>query len=513
MPQPKRAIKKPLVPVPVIPAADEPREAGVDLADLKRKSVRGGAVTIVSQTINISIQLTATVVLARLLSPDDYGIMAMVMVITGFAGLFRDLGLSSAAIQKRDLNHALQSNLFWINVAMGTLLTLLVAAGSPLVAWFYGKPELTSVTLVLSVTFLLGSLGTQHGARLVREMKFVRQATARISGAIVGLTLSIILAFQGFSYWSLVWGNLSGSLTTTILLFFLSPFRPGLPSKGAGIRDMIKFGANVTAFDFVNYFHRNLDNILIGRVIGAAALGHYSRAYSLLMMPINMIRGPINTVGFPALSKLQNNPQEYRIYSSRITATIAFFSMPLVAFMGVSASWIIPLALGPGWEESVEIFSILAVAAFLQPVSSMRGQVMLSMGNSGRYLRWGLVNAILTGLSFCIGIQWGVKGLAIAYAIANSAIFYPSICYAFAGTPVQIRDFLGPLKRPVVFSLTTAAALLVFDHFIEAGNLVSPLIHALVAVVFYGTVYLMLNLLTAGGRDDFKAALTMLRRA
>ena len=167
------------------------------MADLKKKSVRGGMVTMVSQAASIGIQLTSTVVLARLLSPEDYGVIAMVMAVTSIAGLFRDLGLSSAAIQKKNLTRAQQSNLFWLNVVMGSLLTTIVAVGSPLVAWFYGKPELTAVTLALSASFLIGSIGTQHGAMLVRNMQFGRKAAATITGSVVSLVIAITLALNG----------------------------------------------------------------------------------------------------------------------------------------------------------------------------------------------------------------------------------------------------------------------------------------------------------------------------
>lgn len=482
----------------------------VDMADLKRKSVRGGAVTMVSQGVTIAIQLASTVILARLLSPEDYGVMAMVMAIVSFAGLFRDLGLSSAAIQKKDLTRAQQSNLFWLNVGMGTLLTMLVAAASPLVVWFYGKPELLGVTVALSFSFLIGSFGTQHGAMLVRNMQFGRKAIAGISGSIVTLAIAVILALQGFSYWSLVWGNLAGGLTTTTLLFMLSPFRPGWMARGTGVRDMLKFGANITAFDFVNYFHRNLDNILIGRFVGAGALGLYSRAYALLMLPINSIRGPINAVGFPALSQLQDRPEEFRKFSRKITGIIALLSMPLVAFLGVSSFWIIPLVLGPGWEESISIFSILAIAAFFQPVSSMRGQVMLSVNRADRYLRWGVANAVLTSLAFVIGLRWGVHGIAASYAIANTLILYPSVRYAFSGTPVRTRDFFLPLLRPAGASLGAVLGVLVVNGISTRAEDVG-ISYIMTSVLVFSAIYAGLNCLTRAGRQEFLFPINLLR--
>jgi len=424
------------------------KAAGVDMAELKRKSVRGGAVTMVSQAISIGIQLASTVVLARLLSPADYGIIAMVTAITSFAGLFRDLGLSSAAIQKDKLTRAQQSNLFWLNVAMGTVLTLIVAAGAPLVVWFYAKPELYWVTVVLSANFLIGSFGSQHGAMLVRNMQFTRRAVATISGSLVTLAVAVTFAFLDYSYWALVWSTLAGATATTILLFIFSPFRPGLMSRGTGVRDMLKFGANITGFELVNYFHRNLDNILIGKFWGTDALGLYSRAYALLMFPISAIRGPINAVAFPAMSKLQNEPAAFRAYYRRITALLALLSMPLTTFLFVASGPVIELALGSPWLGAAPIFSILALTSFIQPVTSLRGLVLLSTQQGRRYFHWGIFNAVCVSIGFLCGIPWGAVGVATAYAIVNYAILYPSLILAFRNTSLTPRDFFIPIVLP-----------------------------------------------------------------
>lgn len=506
MPQPKDAMGKPLVPVPVVPVAADPTEAGVDLADLKRKSVRGGAVTMISQAISIGIQLTSTVILARLLSPDDYGVMAMVMAVTGFAGLFRDLGLSSAAIQKKDLTDGQQSNLFWLNIAMGALITVLVAAGSPLVAWFYDKPELTRVTLVLSASFLIGSFGTQHGARLVREMQFARQAAANICGAIVGLVVSISFAFHGFSYWSLVWGGVVGSLITTLLLFVLSPFCPGMPQKGSGVRDMLKFGANVTAFDFVNYFHRNLDNILIGKFWGPGSLGLYSRAYQLLMLPLTAIRGPINAVAFPSLSRLQEQPEAYRSYYRKVTGIVAFLSMPLSALLFATSRPMIELVLGSSWLGVVPIFSWLAISGFIQPVASLRGMVMLSHQHGKAYLTWGIFNAIAVSLGFLSGIAWGPVGIAISYAVVNYAILYPSLLIAFKDTPLHKSDFFLPLLRPTTAAVCGAA----IAHFlISHYSFLPPLGTLAISSCGFFVCYLPVFFLLPGGKRELQEILAL----
>ncbi len=454
-----------------------------DLSELKRKSVRGGAFTLVSQGAMVLIQLVSAVVLARLLSPEDYGTIAMVMVVTAFAGLFRDLGLSSAAIQKANLTHAQQSNLFWINILLGLSLTALLAAASPLVAAFYGKPELVWLTLALSPIFLIGSISSQSGALLVREMRFGQNAVANVAGALVGLVVSVWLALHGFRFWSLAWGQLSGAVTTTIILFILSPFRPGLPKRGTGLRDMLKFGANVTAFDLVNYFHRNLDNILIGRVWGTESLGLYSRAYTLLMLPINSIRGPLNSVAFPAMSRLQAEPEAFRTYYRRVASMLALISMPLAAFLFVTSESVVSVLLGPQWSGVSAIFTILATVAFVQPVITLWGMVTVSRGMGRRYLRLGLLNTLCSVIGFLVGLPWGPVGVAVGYAIVTYVTAYPILVYAFRDTPVKVSDFMQSIFRPAISSISTAG--LCF-----AITMLLPPIPDLVLVIVIGTLFL-----------------------
>jgi len=484
-----------------------------DISDLKKKSARGGMMTMLAQAVTIAVQLISTVVLARFLSPEDYGVMAMVMAVTAFAGLFREMGLSSAAIQKKDLTRGQQSNLFWLNVAMGSLLTLMVALGSPLVAWFYKKPELTIVTLALSANFIIGSLATQHGAMLVRNMQFGRQSIATVSGAVVSLIVAVVLALQGKGYWSLVWGTLAGGMITTLSTLWLSPFRPGRPSRGQGIREMLGFGANVTAFNFVNYFARNLDNLLIGRVWGASALGNYSRAYQLLMFPITAIRGPITSVAFPAMSRLQDEPQAYRAYYRRIIMVLANLTMPISAFLFVASAPVILLVLGEKWEGVIPIFSMLAITAFIQTPYSLTGMIQLSLGRGGKYFRMGVVGAVLSSLGFCIGVLWGPKGVAMAYAITTYLGLIPILLWAFHGTTIKLRDFFGSIFSPCVASiLSGVVASIVLANVLE----LSLFLQVVVTGFAFCLVYMLVLLMLPRGRDDlrwfFNLALASIRK-
>lgn len=480
-----------------------------NLSEIKRKSVRGGIVTMGSQGGTVAIQLVSTVILARLLTPTEYGTLAMVTAVTAFAALFRDLGLSSAAIQKKGLTTAQQSNLFWLNVLMGIFLAIVVASSAPLIARFYNKPELVEVTLVLSLNFFLTSLGTQHGAMLVRSMQFGRDAVAKIAGSLATLTISIVLALKGYSYWSLVWGTVAGAMITTLLLIVLSPFRPGLPSRGSGVRELVGFGANVTAFNFVNYFSRNLDNILIGRFVGAGALGVYTRAYQLLMFPIVNLRGPINAVAFPAMSQLQDQPKFLREYYLKITTLLAFLTMPLVSWMYLVSDSLIFYVLGPNWGEVAGVFRLLAIAAFIQPVSSLSGSLLLSTGESRRYLIVGASVGLSVCVAFLFGIHWGALGVATAYALINYIVLYPWLTASFRGTLISFSDFVASCALPAGTAIVSVLASVFIRYSFLQGS--DRLIEFLVSGIMFWLFFIGISCCSSKSRDLFMEFIEFLK--
>ena len=237
--------------------------------------IRGGAITLISQGAQFFISMAGTVVLARLLTPRDYGLIGMVTVITGFLTMFKDMGLSQATIQREELTHEQTSNLFWVNVGASTLIALITVALAPLVARFYGEPLLAWITVALAAGFIFGGFTVQHQALLRRQMRFGLLAASSIIAAVVGLLVGIFLAWRGARYWALVGQQLTVALVTAITVWVFCGWRPALPSRRSGVGDLLAFGGNVTGFNVVNYFARNGDNLLIGKMWGSASLGLY----------------------------------------------------------------------------------------------------------------------------------------------------------------------------------------------------------------------------------------------
>jgi len=438
-------------------------------ADLKGRSVRGGAVTIGAQWAKFCLQMASTVVLARLLTPQDFGLIAMVMVVTGFVTRFKDMGLSLATVQKAEINHAQISTLFWINLLLSFGMMLIAMALAPVITWFYGEPRLMWITLALASGIIFGGLTIQHQALLRRQMRFGILAVIDIVSLSAGVLVAIIAAWYGAGYWALVIMQLAVSITHAVAVWFACGWRPGKPVRGSGVREMLAFGGNLTGFGLMNYFARNGDNLLIGKFLGAGQLGLYSKAYALLMLPLNQITGPISAVAIPALSRLQNEHERYRSYYYRAVSTIAFITMPLVAMLAALSDEFIIIVLGSQWIGAGPIFKVLAFAAFFQPVVSTTVCVYVSLGQTKRMMHWGAISVPIILLSFLVGLSWGALGVAISYTVCFlTIIMVPCLVFAFRYSPINVVDFFRAILFPAAIAAAIYCAVEVMRSFLGA---------------------------------------------
>ncbi|MCL1469346.1 lipopolysaccharide biosynthesis protein [Argonema antarcticum] len=461
-------------------------------ADLKGRSVRGGAVTMVSQISKIILNFGSTAVMARLLTPEDYGLLGMVVIITGFIDLFKDLGLSTATIQKSEITHKQVSTLLWINVAIGFGITVLTIAIAPLVAWFYNEPRLTPIAMVLAIGFIFGSLTVQHQALLRRQMRFKALSaidlTSMFVSVIVGIASALMLPDKN-QYWALVFARLSMTICNTIGVWILSGWRPGLPDRNSGIGDMLAFGSHITGFSMLNYFSRNTDNLLIGWYWGPQELGLYAKAYQLLLLPFQQITVPISNVALPALSRLQNEPERYRSYYQKGVLMLVILGMPLVVLMFVSADKVILTLLGDQWTDAIAIFRLLAPATFVATFNAAAGWVYTSLRKADRQLRWGIFTAVVDLIAFTIGVRWGAIGVATAYSISRILTRYPAIHYCYKATFLNVTDLDAVIWKPALASVLAGAALFGVDYLILFTQ--NPAIGLAIDFIIYTLFYIL----------------------
>jgi O-antigen/teichoic acid export membrane protein len=408
--------------------------------DLKGRSLRGGVVTLGGQAVKFLLGLASTATLARLLRPQDFGLLAMVTSITAFVHLFKDLGLSNATIQRSQVTHAQVSLLFWVNIALSLAVTLVVIALAPFIAWFYHEPRLVWITFTLALNFIFSGLIVQHQALLRRQMEFRTLAIRDVVAMACGIVSGITLAWFGFGYWALVAVPVVTNLVSCLLIWTICDWRPSAFRRGVGARAMLSFGGNLTAFNVLNYFTGNFDNILIGRVLGSGALGFYTKSYGLLMLPIAQINIPMASVMLPGLSRLQNDPPEFaRLFISAVRA-IGLVTIPIVVFSFFLSEDIVVVLLGRKWLSVAPVFRCMAPAALFGAISFAPGWLCQSLGRSQRQLHYALVSAPICVGGFLVGIKWGIAGVAISYSITFSLCFWAYIWYASKGSPVRFSE-------------------------------------------------------------------------
>ncbi len=460
-------------------------------SDLKRRSVRGGAATVLGQGASFVIRTASTMVLARLLTPADFGLIAMVTAITGFAAVFKDLGFSMATVQRAEVNHRQVSTLFWLNVAFSSLIALVLAGCAPVISWFYSEPRLTWVTLAMAVHLVLGGLAVQHQAVLQRQIRFITLAVVQVLAMLIGVVAGIIAALYGAGYWALVILQLVAAAAMVLGVWGTCKWRPGRPVRGSGVRSMVKFGGNLTGFNILNYFSRNADNVLIGRVWGAVELGLYAKAYGLFMLPIRQLTYPISAVAIPALSRIQGDRARYRRAFFSVQEKLCVVMVPLIAFLAATSDWVIEVLLGPAWLPASQILRWLSIAGLVQAVISTVGWLFVTQDRTKDMLRWGVIGSSLTIASFVLGLRWGALGVAISYSLSGTLIRTPLLIW-FVGRKgmISARDLyrcivpylgLGVAVGGVISLLVT-----VLSPYLAPwqGLCVAAVVHLLLLLVF-----------------------------
>lgn len=467
--------------------------------DLENRTTRGGILTLTAQVLKFCISTGATVIVARLLTPQDYGLISMVVVVTGFLGMFQYLGLPAATIRWPELSHGQVSTLFWVNVGLSSIIALVALLCSPLLVWFYDEPKLTGITAGYALVIFLTGLSIQHLAILQRQMRFVAFATIDISAVAIGLIAAIAAASRGAGYWALVINQIVFSVTTIAGAWMACRWRPSLPKRASGVASILKYGGNLTGYSFTTFLAQNLDNALIGKFWGAYQLGIYSRAYQMLLMPIGQIIMPLATVAVPALSRLADAPERYRNAYLRMLERIAMLTMPGIALMVATSDWIVLLLLGPKWIEAGRIFMLLGMAAIFQPIARSGTWLFITQGRSREMLMWGVIGSSIAVASIVGGLPWGATGVAASYAITDLCIGTP-LMFWFIGRkgPVGIRDVYRTIAPAIIAATGSLIVLLLLRQSLISISAYLPARLALALSITTAVSLVVFTILPAG---------------
>jgi polysaccharide transporter, PST family len=421
--------------------------------ELRHLSVRGAGASLMSGGVGLFLQVGSTAVLARILTPSDFGLVAMVTIFSLLLVNFGLNGFTEAIVQRRELNQALSSNLFWINCAAGLSLTLLFAASGALLARFYHDERAARVAVAISLTILLTSLSVIHLALLKRAMHFSAVALNDIRARAISVVVSIVMGLTGFGYWALVGGAVALPLSQAAGAWFLCRWWPSLPRRVAGTGSMCKFALHTYGFFSLNYLSRNIDNALVGWRFNAQALGFYKKAYDLFALSSTQVSMNLTLVVVSALSRLRQNAVQYRRYLLRALAVLAFVGMGASGALTLIGRDLIRVLLGPGWEASGQIFTLFAPGIGIMLIYVTHGWIHLSIGRADRWMRWGVVELLVTVSLFAGALHWGPDGIAVAWTLSYAVLLLPAFWYAGRPIGFGITDMLGAIWKYLVSSV------------------------------------------------------------
>lgn len=420
---------------------------------LRRKAVSSVKWTFASQIGRQVIQFISTAVLARLLAPSDYGLLAMALVVIGIIELFRDLGSSAALIQRKEISSVYLSSLFWFNVLIGLATTLLLWVLSPTIANLYREPRLERLLQVFAPIFFVSGVGQVQRALLEKNLVFDQLAKIEVWSYLVGAVLAVGMAIAGYGVWSLVFQSMGAAMVGTLLLLISSHWRPLLCFSWREVRSAAHYSLPLTGFNFFNFLSRNADYMIIGRFLGPVDLGYYTLAYRLMLYPLQTVSSAIGRVMFPVFSEIQEEEARFRKVYVSLCASIAVITFPMMGGLVAVCDFFVLTVFGQQWTPVVPLLLILAPVGLLQSIGTTVGNIYQAKGRTDLLLRWGIFSGTLAIVAFIVGLKWGVLGVAAAYAILSGVLIVPAFLIPLRLIGLKFRRLLLALSRPLAATL------------------------------------------------------------
>jgi PST family polysaccharide transporter len=455
--------------------------------DHAARSLRGGALSVAARGLNAVVQIGSVLVLARMLSPEDYGLVGMVTAFTGFAPVLVDLGTRDAIVQRTRIGRGEVSALFWITIAVGCSFALVAAASAPVIARFYGEPRLTMIVIVSSLTFVACALSVQHYALMRRVLMFGELVAIETVANVLSAAIAIGAALYGAGYWALVVRILATPVLVSVGVWARCRWMPGWPQMTAGVKETIRFGLNITGFCMTDFAGRSGDRIAIGYRTGAGGLGLYQNALFVYDNLLDVLVFPLHGVAVASLGKLRDDLTGLKRAWSKALVTLAFFAMPAFGLLAVTSQDVIVLLLGSKWAGAGMLLSVLALRGIPHSIERTLGWLHVTAGRSDRWMKWGVFASCAQFIALFCGLPYGPMGVAVAFVVAMFVLFVPAIAYA--GRPFQIdaMDVVAIIWRPMAASLIAAAAcfLLRWTVLAEAHAVVRTAVLAATYVVTY----------------------------
>lgn len=435
--------------------------------DLRQRTLEGLGWNGATQLLGQLLQFAAAVVLARILSPRDYGLLGMVLVFTGFARSLASMGMGASIIQKSDLSDRHLNSVFWLNVVTGILLTAIFALAAPLIARFYEEPRLKLLTAAVAINFSLESLNVVQNALLEKSLNFRKKFWVESASILAGGIVALVLAFTGGGVWSLVGQLLTGTAVRAAMMWRLPPWRPAINFDSSALKELMHFGGHLMGFEIVIYWAGNIDKLVIGRWIGSAALGFYSLADRLMRLPLTNITNVTSAVMFPALSAVQDNVEKVRNAYLRATRMIGLITFPMMIGLSVLAEPAILVVYGGKWRQAIVLLQLLCFAGMAQSIYNTAVWVFLSQGRADTQFRLGVWSTSVRAAGVLIGVHWGLLGVAWAYVLGTYVfVWYPTWSRAGGLLNLKFSELLKNVAGPLACSAVMGILLWLSDHWL-----------------------------------------------
>lgn len=439
--------------------------------EIQEKVKNSLAWSFMDQFITQFVFILFSIYLARILAPSVFGTVGLVTVFTNFAVFFIDMGFGTALIQKKEADTDYFSTVFWFNVFIGTFLYLLFFLAAPFISIFYKMPELILIIRVLCLTFIITSITSVQSNILIKNLNFKKKVIFNWVATLIGYVVAFYLTYVNYGVWAIVWMYLTTAIINSVLYWLSSSWKPDFVFHWEKIKELSSFGLNVLGDTTINYWSRNYDNFIIGKVLGSSDLGIYARAYSLMMLPLKNITSVFSRVLFPAFSKIQHDIPQIRMQYLKVIKYIAVVTFPIMIAMALVSREFVLLFFGENWSKMIPILSMLSVLGAFQSLVALNGLLYNSLGKANIAFKVSLwVNLILI-VTFTIGVRYGIYGLTLGYLIVGTLLSFPIYRIAIRLIDLTLWEVFMQIKY-VIFSVLIMAFLMYCIDFIPLQSMV-----------------------------------------
>ncbi len=469
---------------------------------LKAKVLTGTKWVAFANVFKQVLQVLSLVVFARLLSPDDFGLFALLMIFVSFLAMFTDMGTASALIHIDQPSQKLLSSVFFFNIFLGFFLAVLLVLSASSIALFFANPPLEFLLQLISINFIIISFGVVQKARYEKALEFRELAMIETLAIFIGISTGIICAINGLGVYSLLAQTLVTSLLSVLALWIVAKWRPSLHFSFEDIKRIWGYTANLSTFNFVNYFSRNADNFLIGKFLNSSALGVYSLAYSIMLYPLQNISRVLLRILFPAFSTIQNDNEKFKRVYLKTIFFIALVSFPIMAGLVATADLLVAVLFGDKWLGLAQILMILAPVGIIQSIGTTNGSIFMAKGNTRLLLRVGIFSTVVTIAFFVGGLFWGVEGVAFSYLLSNMVLFYPVFRISWGQIGLSVSEGLVVLLPLLAIVSIMGASVWGLGQWLDTLSLY-PVVQLILMIVAGVVLYIALLTLKYGNPKKF----------